>query len=156
MIQVNYCRDVVAVVQSLSVPNSLWPYGMQHTGLPSPSPSPRACSYSCPLSQWCHPTISSLDFLFSFCPQSFPASGTFPKSQLFLSCDRNTGVSASASVLPMIIQGWFSLILTGLISLLSKGLSGVLQHQNSKASIPQCLASLRSSANKCSIPLGRP
>ena len=80
---------------------------------------------SYPLSWWCQPAISSSDALFSFCPQSFPASGTFPMSCLSASDDQNTGASASASVLPVNIQGWFPLRLTGLISLLFKGLSGV-------------------------------
>ena len=79
----------------------------------------------CPLHQWCHPTISSSVTLFAFCPQSFPASGSFPMSQLFASGDQNTRILTSASVLLMSIQGWFPLRLTGLISLLSKGLSGV-------------------------------
>ena len=83
------------------------------------------CPSSCPLYKWCHPVISSSDTLFSFCPQSLPASGTFPVSRLFTSDDPNTGASASASVLPVNIQGWFPLGLTGLISLLSKRLSGV-------------------------------
>ena len=81
-------------------------------------------SNSCPLSQWCHPTMSSSVVPFS-CPQSFPASGSFPMSQLFTSGGQSIGASASASVLPMNIQGWFPLGLTGLISLLSKGLSRI-------------------------------
>ena len=99
-------------------------HGLQHTRLPCPSPSPRACSNSCPLNQWCHPTVSSSVISFSFCLQSYPASGSFPVSQLFTSDDQSIG--ASASVLPMNIQGWFPLGLIGLISLLSKGLSRVL------------------------------
>ena len=75
--------------------------------LPCPSPSPEVCPNACSLHQWCHPAISSSDILFSFCPQSFPGSGTFPLSQLFTSDDQNTGVSASASALPMSIQDWF-------------------------------------------------
>ena len=94
------------------------PHGLQHVGPPCPSPSSEVYPSSCPLHWWCHPAISSSDILFSFCPQSFPT----PVSQLFASNDQNTGVSASASVLPMSIQGWFLLRLTGLISLLSKGL----------------------------------
>ena len=89
----------------------------------SPSGSPGVCSNSCPLSQWCHPTISSSVVPFSSCPQSFPASGSFPVSQTFASGGQSIG--ASASVLPMNSQGWFPLGLTGLISLLSKGLSRV-------------------------------
>ena len=105
--------------------DSLWPHGLQHTRLPCPSPSPGVCLYSCPLSRWCHPTISSSVVPFSSCPQSFPASGSFPMSQLFVSGGQRIGVSASASVLPMNIQGWFPLGWTGLISLQSKGLSRV-------------------------------
>ena len=86
--------------------------------LPCPSPTPGACSNSCPSSQWCHPTISSSAVSFSSHLQSFPASGSFPRSQFFELGDQSIGVSASASVLPMNIQGWFSLGLTGLILLL--------------------------------------
>ena len=85
-------------------------------------PSPRVCSNSCPLNWWCHPTISSSVSPFSSCPQSFPASGSFLMSRLFTSGDQSIGVSASASVFPMNIQGWFPLGLTNLISMLSKGL----------------------------------
>ena len=113
---------VVVVGQRPVVSNSLQPHGLQHPRLPCPSPSHKVCLSSCPLHRWCHSAISSSDTLFSFCPQSFPASGTFPISQLFTSDDENTGVSAS--VLPMSIQGWFPLRLNGLISLQSKGLSG--------------------------------
>ena len=87
--------------------------------------SPRVCSNSCPLSWWCHPTISSSITHFSSCPQPFPASGSFPKSWLFASGGKRIAALASASVLPMNIQNWFPLGLTGLISLLSKGLSRV-------------------------------
>ena len=104
------------------VSDSLWPCGLQHTRLPCPSPSPGVCSNSCPLSWWCHPTISSSVVPFS-CPQYFPALGSFPVSQLFTSGGQSIG--ALASVLPMNICGWFPLGLTGLISLLSKGLSRV-------------------------------
>ena len=105
--------------------NSLWPHGLQHTRLPCPSPSPRVHENSCPLSQWCHPTISSSVVPFSSDLQSFPASGSFPLSWLFASGGQSIGASASASVLPMNIQDWFSLGLTGWISLLSKGLSRI-------------------------------
>ena len=98
-------------------------HGLTYTRLPCPSPPPRAYSNSCPLSWWCHPTISS--FSFSSCLQSFPASGSFPMSKFFALCGQSVGPPASAPVLPMNIQGWFPLGLTGLISLLSKGLSGV-------------------------------
>ena len=107
------------------VSNSLWPHGLQHARPPCPSPLPEVCPSSYPLHRWCHPAISCSDALFSFCLQAFPASGNFPMSQLFTPYDQNTGVSASASVLPMNVQGWFALRLTGLIPLLSKGLSGV-------------------------------
>ena len=80
--------------------NSLRPHGLQHARPPYPSPSPKVCPSSCLLSWWCHPAISSSDALFSFCPQSIPASRTFPMSQLFTSDDQNTWASASASVLP--------------------------------------------------------
>ena len=89
-----------------------------------PSPSPEDCPRSRPLKRWCHPAISSSDALF-FCSKSFPASGTFSMIQLFASVDQNTGASASASIIPMSIQGWFPLRLTGLISLLSNGFSRV-------------------------------
>ena len=87
-----------------------------------PSPSPGVCSDLCPLSRWCHPTISSSVTPFSPCPQSFPASGSVPTSRLFTSGGQSIGVSASASVLPMNIQGWFPLRWTGWISVQSKGL----------------------------------
>ena len=89
--------------------NSGRPHGLQHARLPCPSLSPRVCTHSCPLHQWCHPTISSSDALFSFCSQSSPASGTFPMSQLFPADDQNTGVSTSSSVLSMSMQHWFPL-----------------------------------------------
>ena len=105
------------------VSDSLRPHG--HAKPPCPSLSPRACSNSCPLSWWCHPTISSSVIPFSSCLQSFPALGSFPVSWPFTSGGQRIGASASASVLPMNIQDWFPLGLTGLISLLAKGLSGV-------------------------------
>ena len=121
--------------------NSLWPHGLQHTRLPCPSPTPGACSNSCPLSQWCHPTISSSVVLFSSYLQSFPASGSFPMSQFFASDGQSIGASTSASVLPMNIQDWFPLGWSGWISLLSKGLSRVFsKHHSSKALILQCSA----------------
>ena len=107
------------------MPDSLQPHGLQHTRLPCPSPSPGVCSDSCPLSQWYHPTISFSVTPFSSCPQSFPASGSLPMSQLFALGDQSIGASALVSVLPVIIQGWFPLGLTGLISILPKGLSRV-------------------------------
>ena len=105
--------------------DSLRSHGLQHTRLPCPSPSLRACSNSCPLNWWCHPTISFSVIPFFSCLQPFPASGSFLMNQLFSSGGQIIGASASASVLPMNIQGWFPLGLTGLISLKSKGLSRV-------------------------------
>ena len=108
--------------------DSLRPHGLQHTSLPCPSLSPRTFSNSCPLSQWCHPTIWSSVIPFSSCLQSFPALGSFPLSQFFTSGGQSIGVSASASVLSMNIQDWFPLGLTGLFSLQSKGLSRVFSN----------------------------
>ena len=105
--------------------NCLWPHGLQHIRFPCPSLSPGVCSNSRPLSWWCYPTISSSVSLFSSCPQSFPASGSFPMNWLFSLGGQNTGVWASASALPVSIQSLFLLGLTGLISLLFKGLSRV-------------------------------
>ena len=105
---------------------TLRPHGLQHTRLPCPSPTPRACSNSCPSSWWCHPTISSSVIPFSSRLQSFPASGSFPVSQFFASGGQNTGVSAS--VLPMNIEDWFPLGWTGWVSLQSKGLSRVFSN----------------------------
>ena len=102
----------------------LWHHGMQHARPPCSSPTPRVYLNLCPLSQWCHPTISSSAVPFS-CLQSSPASGSFPRSQCFESGGQSTGASASASVLPMNIQDWFPLGLTGWSSLQSKGLSRI-------------------------------
>ena len=93
--------------------NSLRPHGLQHARSPCPPPSPGVCPSSCPLNQWCYSTISSSAALFSFCLQFFPASGSFPVSHLFTSSGQSIGMSASASVLPMNIQDWFPLKLTG-------------------------------------------
>ena len=108
--------------------DSLQPHELQHVRLPCQSPTPGACSNLSPLSRWCHPTISSSVVSFSSCFQSFPASGSFPMSPFFTSGGQSIGVSASASVLPMNIQGWFPLGLTGYISLQSKGLSRVFSN----------------------------
>ena len=89
--------------------HSLWPHGLHYTRFPCLSPTPGAYSNSCPLSCWCHPTISSSVIPFSYHLQSFPPSGCFQMSQLFASGGQIIGVSASASVLPMNIQGWFPL-----------------------------------------------
>ena len=108
--------------------DSLQPHGLQHARLPCPSPTPRACSKSCPSSRWCHPTISSSVIPFSSCPQSFPASGSFPIIPFFTSGGQSIGASASASVLPINIQDWFPLGWTGWISLQSKGFSRVFSN----------------------------
>ena len=108
--------------------DSLQPHGLQQARLPCPSPTPGAYSNSCPLNQWCHPTITSSVTPFSSCPQSFPASGSFPINRLFTSDGQRIGVSASASVLPIHFQGWFPLGWTGLISLLRKGLWGIFPY----------------------------
>ena len=124
---------------------------------PCPSPSPRVCPRSCPLHQRCHPAISSSDALFSSCPQSFPASGTFPTSWLFESGDQNTWASASASVFLMSMQDWFPLRLTGWISLPSKGLIGVFSSPTVwRHQFFGTLPSLQSSSYNCTWPLGRP
>ena len=108
--------------------NSLQPHGLQHTRLPYLSLSPWVCLKLGPLSQWCHPAISSSVNPFSSCSQSFPASRSFPVSRLFASGGQSVGTSASASVLPMHIKDWFPLGLTALISLLSKGLSRIFSN----------------------------
>ena len=119
----------MSVQFSISVmSNFLQPHGLQHARLPCPSPTPGACSDSCPSSRWCYPNISSSVIPISSCLQSFPASGSFPMSQFFTSGGLSVGASASASVLPMNIQKWFPLGLTGLISLQSKGLSRVFSN----------------------------
>ena len=114
---VQFSRSVVS--------DSLWPHELQHTRPPCPSPTPGVHPNPCPLSRWCHTTISSSVGPFSSCPQSFPASGSFQMSQLFASGDQSIGVSASTSVLPMNTQDWSPLGWTGWISLQSKGLSRV-------------------------------
>ena len=118
---VQFSRSVVS--------NSLRPHESQHARPPCPSPTPGVHSDSCPSSQWCHPaTISSSVVPFSSCPQSLPASGSFPMSQLFTWGGQSIGVSASASVLPMNTQGWSPSEWTGWISLQSKGLSRVFSN----------------------------
>ena len=107
------------------VSDSLLPHGLQHARTPCPSPTPRVYPNPCPLSRWWHPTISSSVVPLSSCPQSLPASGSFPVSQLFTSGGQSIGVSALASVLPMNTQDWSPLGWIGWISLQSKGLSRV-------------------------------
>ena len=132
------------------VSNSLQPQGLQHARPPGPSPSPEVCPSSCPLHRWCHTAISFSDTLFSFCSRS--ALGTFPMSQLFSSGDQNTG--ASASVLPVNIQGWFPLVLTGFISLLPKGLSGIFSRTTVwRHQFFGCLPPVWSSSHNCTWPL---
>ena len=111
-----------------AVYDSLQPHGLQHARLLCSSPTPGACSNSCPSSQWCHPTISSSVVLFFSHLQSFPASRSFPVSQFFVSGGQGVGVLASASVFPVNIQGRFPLGWTGWISLQSKGLSRVFSN----------------------------
>ena len=108
--------------------NSLRPHGLHQTRLPCPSLSPRVCSSLCPLNQWCHLTISSCMDPFSAYLHSLPAWEAFPMSWLFTLGDQSIGASASELVLPMNIQGWFPLGLTGLISLLSNGLARVFSN----------------------------
>ena len=108
--------------------DSLWPHELQHARPPCLSPTPRVHSNSCPLSRWCHPAISSSVVPFSPCPQSLPATGSFPMSQLFAWGGQSIGVSASASVLPMNTQDWSPLKWTGWIFLQSKGLSRVFSN----------------------------
>ena len=105
--------------------NSLQPHGLQHTRLPCPSPSPRICSKSCPLSQSCHPTISS-SVILELLPSIFPSIRVFSKELAI--CIRCQSIGVSAPILPMNIQGWFPLGLTGMISLLSKGLSRIFSN----------------------------
>ena len=112
--------------------NSLQPHGLQHARPPCPSPTPGVYPNSCPLSWWCHPTISSSVFPFSSCPQSFPASGAFPVSQFFASGGQSIGASASTSVLPMNTQDWSPLGWSGWISSQSKGLSRVFSNTTVK------------------------
>ena len=115
--------------------NSLWPYGLKHARLPCLSPTPRACSNSCPSSQWCHPTISSSIVPFS-CLQSFPGSASFPRSQFLLSGGQSTTVSGSASVLPRNIQKQFPFRMDWFDFLADQGtLKSLLKHHSSKASI---------------------
>ena len=119
-------HSVSVQFSSSVVSNSLRPLGLQYVRLPCPSPTPRACSNSCPLSQWCYPTISSSVVPFSYCLQSCPASVSFPKSHFFTSGGQSIG--ASASVFPMNIQDWFPLEIQGT-------LKSLLQHHSSKTSI---------------------
>ena len=130
-----YCPLAPFCSFSRSVSIALQPHGLHQARLPCPSPAPGACSNSCPLSRWCHPTISSSAVPFSSCLQSFPASGSFLMSWLFTSDGQSIGASASASVLPMNIQGWFPKIDWFDLLAVQRTLRSLLQHHNSKASI---------------------
>ena len=141
-ILVHFCKDKCCcgcTVQFSSVTQScLTLHGLQHARLPCPSPMPRACSNSCALIQWCHPTISSSVVPFSSCLQSFPASGPFQMSQFFASGCQRIGASASASVLAMNIPGLISFRMDWLDLLAVQGtLKSLLQHHSSKASLLQ-------------------
>ena len=130
---IQYLTQVVRMeslfqISHLVISDSLQPHGLQHARPPCPSPTPGIYSNSCPLSQWCHPTISSSVVPFSSHLQSFPASESFQMSQFFTSGGQSIGVSASTSVLPRNIQNWFPLGWTGWISLQSKGLSRVFSY----------------------------
>ena len=137
--------------------DTLRPHESQHARPPCPSPTPGVYSNLCPSSQWCHPAISSSVVPFSSCPQSLPESGSFPMSQLFAWGGQSTGVSASASVLPVNTQDWFPLGWTGWISLHSKGLSRVFSNTTVQKhqffSIP---LSSQSNSHICTWPLEKP
>ena len=135
---IQWCLGQFSSVQSSVMSDSLRPHGLQHARPPCPSPTPGVHPNACPLSQWCHATISTFVIPFFSCPQSFPASGSFQMSQLFTSGGQRIEVSASTSVLPMNTQDWSPLGWTGWISLQSRGTrKSLLQHHNSKASILQ-------------------
>ena len=156
MIVLNDCTVPQRVVQS---PSGVQLFVASWTAAcrpPCPSPPPGVCPSSCSLHQRCRPAISSSDILL-FCPQSFPAAGTFPMSHLFTSDDQNTGASASASVLLVSIQGWFPLRLTGLLSSLPKELSGVFSSTTvQKHQFFGFLLFLWSSSHNHTWPLERP
>ena len=145
MVRAQFSRSVVS--------DSLWLHESQHARPPCPSPTHGVHSDSRPLSQWCHLTISSSVISFSSCLQSFPESGSFPVSQLFASGGQRIGVSASASVLPMTIQDWFPLGLTGLISLQSKGLSRIFS--NTKVQKHQFFGALLSLSSHPYMTIGK-
>ena len=133
LLYINFFRriELCSVQHSHSVvSNTLWPHGLQHTRLPCPSPIPRACPNSCPLSRWCHPIISSSVFPFSSCLQSFPASRSFPMNQFFVSGGQSIG--ASGSVLPMNSQDRLDLLAV------QGTLKSLLQHDSLKSSILPC------------------
>ena len=131
---VKFSRSVVS--------DSLQPHGLQHARPPCPTPIPGVYSNSCPLSQWCHPIISSSVIPFSSCLQCLPSSGSLQMSQLFASGGQSIGVLASTSVFPMNVQDWFPLGLTGWISLLSKGLWRVFSRTTVRESISSLILNL--------------
>ena len=133
----------------------LWPDRLQHARSPCPSLSPRICPNSCPLNRWCHLTISFSVIPFSSCLKCFPASGSSPMSRLFASGGQSIGASASASVLPMNIQGWFPSRLTDLLSLVQGTLKSLLQHHSSKASILQCSVFFMVQLSQLYMPTGK-
>ena len=154
------CEQILSFLHCCSVtkscPTLRDPCELQNTWLPCPSLSPGPCSNSCPLNQWCHSTISSSVTLL-FCLQSFPTSGSLPMSQLFASGGQSFGASASASVLPKSILGWFPLRLTGLSSFLSMGFSRVFSSNTvQKHQFFSTLLSLLSSSNIHTWLLERP
>ena len=132
--------------------DSSWSHGLQHSRLPCPSLSPGVCPSSCPLNQWCHPTISSSVIPFFSCLQAFPSSESFPMSQLFVSGGQSIGALASVSVLPMNIQDWFPLGLTCLTSLLPNGLSRISSPAQQFESINYLVLSLLHGPTLTSIP----
>ena len=152
---VTYSKVMLLLLLSHPVMSDpLWPHGLHHIRPSCPSPSPGVCPSSCLLHWWCHPAISFSDAF--FCLEFFPASATFPLSHLFASDDQNNGASASASVLPVNIQGWSPLRLTGLI-LLPKGLSWVFSSTTVwRNQLFGGLPSSWSSSHNLTWPLGRP
>ena len=137
--------------------NYLRPHGLEYARPHCPSPSPRVCPSSCSLNWWCHPTISSSVIPFSFCPQSFPASGSFLMSWLFTTGGHSTGASASASIVPMGIQDWSPSGWTGWISLQSNSLSRVFSNTTvQKHQFFGTQSSLWSSSHICTWLLERP
>ena len=138
-------RNLITQFSCLVTSNSLQPHGLQHARPPCPSPTSRIYSNSCPVSRWCHPTISSSVVPLSFCLQSFPVSGYFPMSQLFASGGQNIGVSASAPVLPMNIQDWFPLGLTDSF----KMTINVMAHFQTLNSIPLIFMSILVPVSHC-------
>ena len=154
-------QDLMVVLVSVQfsgsvVSHSLQPHESQHTRPPCPSPTPGVYSNSCPSSQWCHPAISSSVIPFSPCPKSLPASGSFPKSQLFTWGNQTIGVSTSASVLPMNIQDWSPLGWTGWISLQYKGLSRVFSTTVQKHQFFSTQLCLQSNSHIHTWPLEKP